>query len=125
MKGRTRRIEGHTLVKKGWGHHIDYSDDRILLNDKPGGNGRALCTCGRVSPILPSQYKRNIWMREDHKPEVLEGMAEDDKGCERPQDHRYRYVQGTQVDKGDHFEHTEECAHCGDAKVVSTSRRDP
>lgn len=71
MKGRGKRVAGHTLVKKGWGHHIDSATGSLIANDKPGGDGRALCTCGAFSPILPGQYKRTIWMREDHKPEVL------------------------------------------------------
>jgi hypothetical protein len=74
VKRRGKRVEGHVLVKRGWGHHLNYFTGQPVANDKPGGEGRALCTCGAFSPILPSQYKRNIWMRNDHKPEVIERM---------------------------------------------------
>lgn len=51
MKNRRQfRVAGHTAVGAGW----------------------ALCSCGASSPVLPSQGKRQKWMREMHKPQVLE-----------------------------------------------------
>lgn len=69
-------VKGHVLVGGGWGHHIDYAEGEVLPNPVSSGRGRALCTCGKFSPILSSQAKRIKWMREDHKPEVL-GLYDD------------------------------------------------
>lgn len=79
MKGRSRqRLKGHTIVERGWGYQLVWRDGSqvLLRNDVPGGSGRAVCSCGAYSPVLPSQTKRTNWMREDHKPEVIERMEE-------------------------------------------------
>jgi hypothetical protein len=65
------RVKGHALVGNGWGYHLSYAVGMAMPNKKASGKGRALCTCGAFSPVLPSQAKRVKWMREDHKPAVL------------------------------------------------------
>lgn len=74
MRNRVQfRVPGHTLVAGGWAHYIDRSG-KLVPCASPSGEGRALCVCGAYSPVLPSQHKRGKWMREDHKPQVLEGQ---------------------------------------------------
>lgn len=67
---RNLRVPGHVLVSQGWGHHID-EEGLLEPNPEREGMGRALCRCGEYSPPLPSRAKRQKWLREIHKPEVL------------------------------------------------------
>lgn len=74
MKSRRQLIvAGHTAVAGAWAHSLD-SEGVPRLHPHPGGEGRAVCSCGAYSPVLPSQGKRQKWMREVHKPQVLEGQ---------------------------------------------------
>lgn len=58
------RVAGHTLPLKG----------RVQLGGRLIGNGngegRAVCSCGEESPLMPSTRMRKMWHRV-HKREVL------------------------------------------------------
>lgn len=60
------RLPGHSLLWKGGPHHGD--GGRIVYGyyGGVGGTGRAKCSCGAMSPVLASAYKRRAWHRE-HK----------------------------------------------------------
>ena len=73
------RVTGHTLVDKGRPHHINLTDGSLVPAESMSGPGRAVCTCGTFSPILPSYGKRQKWMREDHKPKVIEEASKSDQ----------------------------------------------
>lgn len=62
------RLSGHTLAFEGAAHvrrliHID-----TVVYERPSSTwaGVALCSCGAVSEVLPSNYQRKRWHRE-HK----------------------------------------------------------
>lgn len=61
-------VERHTLAFEGAPH--DDEGNRIVRGiDRyvgVGGEGRAKCSCGQLSSVLPSAYKRKQWHRE-HK----------------------------------------------------------
>lgn len=65
-------IAGHTLVGKGEAHDYDRATGKVFSLRTQNGEGRALCSCGVFSPVLPGRDKRVKWMREIHKPEVIE-----------------------------------------------------
>jgi hypothetical protein len=71
----SNRLAGHTLPCEGrvqLGGHI--------IGDG-SGEGRACCSCGRESPLLPSTRARKQWHR-DHKNDVRSelGLARMDAG---------------------------------------------
>lgn len=56
----------HTL----WNEGAPFSADRRRLNPGGvGGEGRAVCSCGELSPVLPSSVQRRAWHRR-HKDEA-------------------------------------------------------
>lgn len=66
------RVPGHTLAHEGAPHIVDETG-RVVRVRAPwggvGGYGRALCSCGQMSPLFDSAHKRKKWHR-DHKEEV-------------------------------------------------------
>lgn len=68
------RVPGHVLVGNGTPHEYDASGRLVPLGTRHGP-GRAVCSCGAASPPLPSYSRRYKWMREIHKPEVIERAA--------------------------------------------------
>ena len=64
-------VPGHVLVDNGRAFHW-HANARVWTPGPMSGEGHAKCTCGVISPSLPSQGKRIKWMREVHKPEVIE-----------------------------------------------------
>lgn len=63
--------KGHTLVAEG--KPFDRWGVRLYPEVGPDGHrlsGRALCSCGKMSPILESDRARIRW-HADHKKEVL------------------------------------------------------
>ena len=56
------QIPGHGLAGEGAAH----DDQGRRINGHTGGTGRAKCSCGEMSDVLPSGYKRKAWHRE-HK----------------------------------------------------------
>lgn len=74
------RLIGHALYREG--APCDDDGNSIATQvpgfTKPyelrGGEGRASCSCGAVSEILPSSYKRRLWHR-DHKDEIRQALG--------------------------------------------------
>ena len=65
------RLSGHALWSEGW--PVEATPGRgqgwqagLWRN----GEGRALCECGEMSPVLESARVRKRWHRDVHKPEV-------------------------------------------------------
>lgn len=66
MKGKTL-LKGHTLISEGKARV-----DRSCMECEALGwiarrKGHAKCSCGALSPHLPSKTKRQAWHREVHK----------------------------------------------------------
>jgi len=63
------RLRGHGLQREGAPH--DVLGNLVVKGGyvARGGDGRALCSCGSVSGVLPSSYARRAWHRQ-HKEEV-------------------------------------------------------
>lgn len=66
------RVTGHALVSEGAPHDINGCR---LGWQGTFGRGRAKCSCGALSDVLPSGYQRKRWHRE-HKAEVLADLEE-------------------------------------------------
>lgn len=67
MSETSKRVKGHTLRNEGAPH--DERGKRLNLyvfNLGTGGEGHGLCSCGAVSPLLPSASTRKAWHRR-HK----------------------------------------------------------
>lgn len=64
-------VPGHALTGKGEAHVLDDAGRPVSLGTQ-SGMGRVLCSCGEYSQELPGRDKRVKWMRETHKPQVLE-----------------------------------------------------
>jgi hypothetical protein len=63
--------ERHTLRFEGAPH--DDKGFRITIGRFPygvGGEGRAKCSCGALSEVLPSANRRRSWHRSVHKAEI-------------------------------------------------------
>ena len=65
------RVKGHWLMNEGAPH----DDDGVRMKATLGrwstsGEGRAKCSCGELSEVLPSGSRRQQWHRE-HKAEVV------------------------------------------------------
>jgi len=75
---KTDRLTGHSLYREG----APCDENGLTIADKigsyelRGGEGRGACSCGQVSNLLPSSYKRRLWHKE-HKAEMrrLLGLA--------------------------------------------------
>lgn len=63
-------VKGHTLCYEGAPHN-EHGDVDIAWGGyiSRGGEGRAKCSCGQLSEVLPSAKQRQQWHRE-HKAEV-------------------------------------------------------
>lgn len=68
---RPDRLAGHSLSGAGAPH--DRDGDRINPTGT-GGQGRARCSCGALSPVLSSAGQRHAWHRQ-HKADVREAGA--------------------------------------------------
>lgn len=66
--GVTSRVSGHELQREG------QPIEAPLYTRGTGGKGRAKCSCGAKSPVLPSANKRKEWHRQ-HKADVLAEAA--------------------------------------------------
>lgn len=78
-KGKRIRIVGHTLVLTGAPHKAGADTAWVLAEGKVG---RAMCTCGMVSPILAHMTARKQWHAQ-HRRIVrweLESMQEGQDG---------------------------------------------
>lgn len=67
------RIAGHALLREG----LPYDDQGRYPLSSQGEKqqqGRAKCSCGALSPNLPSGAQRKAWHRE-HKAEVREQVV--------------------------------------------------
>jgi hypothetical protein len=67
------RVKGHTLADEGAPYLANEQgqlERQWKLYGGVSGKGRGLCSCGAVSPILPSAYQRKKWHRA-HKSEGL------------------------------------------------------
>lgn len=62
------RVEGHALRREGAPYNDDGTPAGSFVGDYHlrGGAGRGMCSCGEMSEVLPSSYKRRLWHRE-HK----------------------------------------------------------
>lgn len=60
-------IPGHTLRFEGWAY--DQHGEPFSGRNSPA-EGRAKCSCGALSEVLPSTAARKRWHKEVHKPEV-------------------------------------------------------
>lgn len=67
MTGTSARVSGHTLRDEGAVYTAE-GHRRYLQNLT--GYGHGMCSCGALSPVLPSRSARKRWHRE-HKAEVL------------------------------------------------------
>lgn len=65
----------HTLIAEGAPH--DSNGERTLLFATAGRSGRAKCSCGELSPDLPSGRQRKQW-HQDHK-EAVKGRDPETK----------------------------------------------
>lgn len=66
-------VKGHTLVYEGAPHD---EERRVLTVGgwiRRGWSGRALCSCGELSEVLPSSVQRRTWHRA-HKEAVLDAQ---------------------------------------------------
>lgn len=63
-------LVGHTLPLEG---RVQLGG-RLIGNG--GGEGRAVCSCGAYSPLLPSTTQRRAWHR-GHKDEIRQASAEE------------------------------------------------
>lgn len=64
-------VTGHGLLNEGAPH--DENGNRIWSHGFIGGTsgqGRAKCSCGEMSDVLPSGQKRKAWHRE-HKASII------------------------------------------------------
>jgi hypothetical protein len=66
------RLAGHGLISEGYPHDDAGKPISGAFLRATSGNGRALCSCGELSPELPSGYARKRW-HKDHKDQVKEG----------------------------------------------------
>jgi hypothetical protein len=70
------RLSGHSLLFEGQPCGLNFY--------ARSGNGSGKCSCGELSPILPTNAARKRWHRE-HKADVLDSWVAqgcDDKGRE-------------------------------------------
>lgn len=58
------RLAGHELRYEG--APFNGQRKRIGAGWSTSGEGRALCSCGALSPVLPSANQRKVWHRQ-HK----------------------------------------------------------
>lgn len=67
---KTNRLAGHTLRYEGAAYR---PDGYLAIRNQRKGHGA--CSCGALSPELPSNYARKRWHRE-HKDTIREGRAD-------------------------------------------------
>ena len=68
------RLAGHDLLDEGAAYVKDGRHSRRARNYGTGGEGRAKCLCGELSPVLPSGTTRKQWHRE-HKAAIRAQQA--------------------------------------------------
>lgn len=66
---KSTRIPGHALISEGAAHDAD--GRRLYCPNNSGGSGRALCSCGALSEVLPSGAARKRWHALVHKPVMV------------------------------------------------------
>ena len=74
MTRRNTLLDGHWLWWEGAPH--DHRGGRIGWNGT-GGVGSAKCSCGELSPVLPSGAARKRWHRE-HKAALAAATPKED-----------------------------------------------
>lgn len=69
-------VRGHGLVMEGRAHVVNIRGEVVPEwgFSGVGGLGRGLCSCGELSPLLPSAGRRKAWHRQ-HKADVIAGAA--------------------------------------------------
>lgn len=65
-------VRGHGLQSEGAAH--DSIGRRLRNSSGASGDGRAKCSCGVLSDVVPSGNQRKIWHKQ-HKAAVVEGLA--------------------------------------------------
>lgn len=63
------RLSGHALIGEGAAH--DANGNPVSWYGDWGNRGHGKCSCGAISPELPSRRARQRWHREVHKAEIL------------------------------------------------------